>query len=109
LLVARVFCCPAPLCFFFADLDGTSSSSLFCPKEIPPLLGQPFPGNARANRHFPPPWSVEEQPACFIVRDSRSRMFISRTSRADAGPLSCRSDDLAKCPLQDWPLGSPSA
>jgi hypothetical protein len=22
-----------------------------------------------AARHFPPPWSVEEQPACFIVRD----------------------------------------
>jgi hypothetical protein len=21
-------------------------------------------------RHFPPPWSVEEKPACFIVRDN---------------------------------------
>jgi hypothetical protein len=23
-----------------------------------------------ATRHFPPPWSIEEMPACFIVRDS---------------------------------------
>jgi hypothetical protein len=22
-----------------------------------------------AERRFPPPWSVEEQPACFVVRD----------------------------------------
>jgi hypothetical protein len=22
-----------------------------------------------AGRRFPPPWSVEEQPACFVVRD----------------------------------------
>ena len=22
-----------------------------------------------ATRRFPPPWSVEEQPACFVVRD----------------------------------------
>lgn len=21
-------------------------------------------------RHFPPPWYVEEQPACFVVRDA---------------------------------------
>jgi hypothetical protein len=23
-----------------------------------------------ATRRFPPPWSIEEMPACFIVRDS---------------------------------------
>jgi hypothetical protein len=23
-----------------------------------------------ANRRFPPPWSVEEQAACFVVRDA---------------------------------------
>jgi hypothetical protein len=22
------------------------------------------------SRRFPPPWSVEEQPACFVVKDS---------------------------------------
>ena len=22
-----------------------------------------------SNRRFPPPWSVEEQPVCFVVRD----------------------------------------
>jgi hypothetical protein len=24
-------------------------------------------------RRFPPPWSIEETPACFIVRDSRGQ------------------------------------
>jgi hypothetical protein len=34
---------------------------------------------------FPPPWSIEESSACFIVRDGDSRrwrMSISRTSHA---------------------------
>jgi len=26
-----------------------------------------------ANRHFPPPWTVEETPACFIVRDANGQ------------------------------------
>jgi hypothetical protein len=30
------------------------------------VLGQPMP----ANRRFPPPWSVEEQAACYVVRDA---------------------------------------
>jgi hypothetical protein len=25
------------------------------------------------NRRFPPPWSIEEQPACFIVRDANGQ------------------------------------
>jgi hypothetical protein len=28
-------------------------------------------GLALMSRHFPPPWSVEETDACFIVRDAR--------------------------------------
>ena len=35
-------------------------------------------------RRFPPPWSVEEQEACFVVRDHKASslpMSISRTSR----------------------------
>jgi hypothetical protein len=26
-------------------------------------------------RRFPPPWSVEEQPACFVVRDHNGQAF----------------------------------
>jgi hypothetical protein len=26
-------------------------------------------------RRFPPPWSVEEQPACFVVRDHNGQQF----------------------------------
>jgi hypothetical protein len=26
-------------------------------------------GGAQVDRRFPPPWSVEEHPACFVVRD----------------------------------------
>jgi hypothetical protein len=25
------------------------------------------------NRRFPPPWSDEEQPACFVVRDTKGQ------------------------------------
>jgi hypothetical protein len=36
-------------------------------------------------RRFPPPWSVEEQPACFVVRDQSGQALayvsISRMSR----------------------------
>jgi hypothetical protein len=28
---------------------------------------------ANPARRFPPPWSVEEQPACFVVRDANGR------------------------------------
>jgi hypothetical protein len=40
-------------------------------------------------RRFPPPWSVEEQKACFVVRDHNGQQlaYISRTSRADAAKL----------------------
>jgi hypothetical protein len=43
-------------------------------------------------RRFPPPWSVEETDACYIVRDANGRAlacvyFEDRGSR-DGGPLS---------------------
>ena len=45
------------------------------------------------SRRFPPPWSVEETDACFIVRDARtgrrSPMSISRISRGGARPPTC--------------------
>jgi hypothetical protein len=53
-----------------------------------------------AARSFQPPWSVDEQDACL----SRARIAAGRCSRMF---ISIRSDDLAKCSLQDWPLGSP--
>jgi len=28
-----------------------------------------------AERRFPPPWSVEEQAACFVVRDHNGQRF----------------------------------
>ena len=43
-------------------------------------------------RRFPPPWTVEETDACFIVRDANGQAlacvyFEDRGSR-DGGPLS---------------------
>jgi len=41
-------------------------------------------------RRFPPPWSVEEQQACFVVRDHNGQQFAySRMSRAVDRPPSC--------------------
>jgi hypothetical protein len=41
-------------------------------------------------RRFPPPWSVEEQPACFVVRDHDGQqlaMSITRSGTALTGAL----------------------
>ena len=27
-------------------------------------------------RRFPPPWTVEEQPACFVVRDHNGQQLV---------------------------------
>jgi hypothetical protein len=36
-------------------------------------------------RRFPPPWSVDEQPACFVVRDHNGQAlaYIMRRRPAD--------------------------
>ena len=38
-----------------------------------------FPSRARGNdissRRFPPPWSIEEMDACFVVRDHNGQQF----------------------------------
>jgi hypothetical protein len=49
-------------------------------------------------RRFPPPWSVEELDACFVVRDhnSQQRMSISRMSRVGDLQPSCLSKDEAR-------------
>src|SRR5215467_1412331 len=32
--------------------------------------------NAVTERRFPPPWTVEEQPACFVVRDHNEQALV---------------------------------
>ena len=44
------------------------------------------------NRRFPPPWTVEETDACFIVRDHNGQALspsISRKSLGGDRPQSC--------------------
>jgi hypothetical protein len=36
-------------------------------------------------RRFPPPWSVEEQAACFVVRDSNGQQLAFVYFRGSAG------------------------
>ena len=36
-----------------------------------------FKPRAMTTRRFPPPWSVEEQAACFVVRDSNGDVFAT--------------------------------
>ena len=36
-------------------------------------------------RRFPPPWSAEEQPACFVVRDATGQALVF-LFRGRAGP-----------------------
>jgi hypothetical protein len=46
----------------------------------------------RAQRRFPPPWTVEEQAACFAVRDSNGQQiyFEDETGRRSAAKLLTR-------------------
>jgi hypothetical protein len=51
-------------------------------------------GNAR---RFPPPWSVEEQPACFVVRDHNGQQlayvyFEDEPGRRSAAKLLTRDE-----------------
>jgi hypothetical protein len=38
-----------------------------------------------STRHFPPPWSVEEQPACFVVRDHTVSNLPTSISKDEPG------------------------
>ena len=48
-------------------------------------------------RRFPPPWSVEEQPACFVVRDHNGQQlayvyFEDKSGRRSAAKLLTRDE-----------------
>jgi hypothetical protein len=46
-------------------------------------------------RHFPPPWSVAEQPACFVVRDHNGQKlaYVYFEDKPE-----CRFDFAARAP-----------
>jgi hypothetical protein len=48
-----------------------------------------------ANRHFPPPWSVEDIGACFVVKDSSGQSSAISITRKKAGRRST-ADMLSK-------------
>jgi len=53
----------------------------------------------RPARRFPPPWSVEEQAACFVVRDHNGQQLVSgklvatRLDRSVPSAVGSRSTD----------------
>jgi hypothetical protein len=72
------------------------------------------------NRRFPPPWSVEELEACFVVRDSNRQAlayvyFEDEPGRRSAAKLLSKDEarriaaNMAKLPelLQRQPSGEP--
>src|SRR5215472_18354916 len=66
------------LCVLFLRLSAVSASS-----------GQTSRCETVTARRFPPPWSVEEQPACFVVRDHNGQQlayiyFEDKPSRRSA-------------------------
>ena len=59
-------------------------------------------------RRFPSPWTVEEQPACFVARDHTGQQLasISRMSRAEIGSRDANQGLEVKTPR---PLPKPAA
>ena len=83
---ARFSCCHQETRAF-----GGKAAAL-CPRAGPPALGSGFaraPSSTSAARRrlseFPPPWSVEETDACFIVRDAHGAGACLRLFRGSGG------------------------
>ena len=55
-------------------------------------------------RRFPPPWSVDEQEACFIVRDGNGQALAYVYRRGDQRPS---SNDVREHNGSDACLGEP--
>ena len=99
---ARFSCCHQETRAF-----GGKAAAL-CPRAWPAALGSGFaraPSSTSAARRrlreFPPPWSVEETDACFIVRDAHGQApayAISRASRAGAAAHLLTCDDARSSP-----------
>ena len=52
-------------------------------------------------RRFPPPWTVEELDACFVVRDLikiKVSFFQGGVGLRDRGKNSCEADNWYRCP-----------
>jgi hypothetical protein len=50
-------------------------------------------------RRFPPPWTVEEQDACFVVRDRGGQALFHAASRAPTWVILHPPNDETKCPF----------
>jgi hypothetical protein len=71
-----------------------------------------------AHRRFPPPWTVEEQDACFVVRDYSGQQlayvyFEDESGRRSAAKLLTRDEarriatNIAKLPKLSRIIGAP--
>jgi hypothetical protein len=59
------------------------------------IIGQVVSAITLSQRRFPPPWTVEEQEACFVVRDHNGQQlayvyFEDETGRSSAAKLLTR-------------------
>ena len=60
-------------------------------------------GRAMMARRFPPPWSVDEQDACFVVRDHNGQALAYVYFEDEPGQrcsITYRSHPSARCPIK---------
>jgi hypothetical protein len=64
-------------------------------RKVSAAQGQDQTQHMVEHAHFPPPWSVEEQAACFVVTDSSGQKFahLSRLTFAKGRHDDCGRDD----------------
>jgi hypothetical protein len=55
-------------------------------------------------RHFPPPWTVDENPACFIVKDRNGQAWPASAKRKAPRPVGRTNTSLSKSiQISSWP------